>query len=146
MLKTQRSQKVSAQTLTMQEIEDAVRSDICIDLCYPYTVRSTLKKTSQHKIYAAIFTCLLSRALHLDIVIDYSTKKFLQTFERFVSFRGFPEFIHSDSGTQQVGANKALQGSFKMMKKDFLIKEFNFKGLRWEFAPGCAPWRQVCAE
>ena len=43
MLKTQRSQKVSAQTLTMQEIEDAVRSDICIDLCYPYTVQEKMK-------------------------------------------------------------------------------------------------------
>ena len=78
--------------------------------------------------------------------MDYSTKEFLQTFRRFVSLRGFPEVIHSDSGTQLVGANKALQGSFKIMNDDFLIKEFNFKGLRWEFAPGCAPWRQACAE
>ena len=121
-------------------------TNLCIDLFGPYNVRSNLKKTSHYKIYAAIFTCLFSREVHLDIVMDYSTKEFLQTFRRFVSLRGFPEVIHSDSGTQLVGANKALQDSFKIMNDDFLIKEFNFKGLRWEFAPGCAPWRQACAE
>ena len=119
-------------------------TNLCNDLFGPYNVRSNLKKTSLYKIYAAIFTCLLSRAVHLDIVMDYSTK-FLQTF-RFASLRGFPEVIHSDSGTQLIGANKALQGSFKHMNDNFLIKEFIFEGLRWEFAPGCAPWQQACTE
>ena len=121
-------------------------TNLCNDLFGPYNVRSNLKKTSHYKFYAVIFTCLFPRAVHLDIVMDYSTKEFLQTFRRFVSLRGFPEVIHSDSGTQLVGATKALQGSFKIMNDDFLIKEFNFKGLRWEFAPSCAPWRQACAE
>ena len=107
-------------------------TNLCIDLFDPYNVRSNLKKTSHYKIYLAIFTCLFSRAVHLDIVMDYSTKEFLQTLRRFVSLRGFPEVIRSDSGTQLVGANKALQGSFKIMNDDFLIREFNFKVLRWE--------------
>ena len=51
-----------------------------------------------------------------------------------------------DSGTQLVGANKIHQGSFKILNEDFFLKEYKFKGLRWEFAPICAPWRQACAE
>ena len=82
----------------------------------------------------------------MDVVTDCSTEDFLQTFRRFVALRGFPEVVHSDSGTQLVGANKQLQGNFKMMKQDVLEKEFSVKGVRWEFAPGCAPWRQACAE
>ena len=82
----------------------------------------------------------------MDVVTDCSTEDFLQTFRRFVALRGYPEVVHSDSGTQLVGANKQLQGNFKMMKQDVLEKEFSVKGVRWEFAPGCAPLRQACAE
>ena len=102
-------------------------TNLCFDLVGPYNARSNLKKTSHNKIYAVIFICLFSRAVHLDIVIDYSTKEFLQTIRTFVSPPGSPEVIHSDSGTQLVGAKKALQGNFKIMNEDFLIKEFNFK-------------------
>ena len=127
LLKTRRSLEALPQTLNMQEVEDA--------WVFTWTVRSTLKKTSLYKIYAAIFTCLFSRAVHLDIVMDYSTKEFLQTVGRFVPLRGFPEVILSDSGTHVVGANKALQGRFKMMNEDSLITEINFIDCHGNFHP-----------
>ena len=45
-----------------------------------------------------------------------------------------------------VGANRQLQSVYRVLDPDILSKELLFKGVRWEFAPGCAPWRQACAE
>ena len=121
-------------------------SSICVDLFGPYEVEDCFRKTTVRKIYAIIFTCLFSRAVYLDIVLSYSTEEFLQTFRRFVTIRGYPEVFHSDSGTQLVGANRQLQRVYRVLDPDILSKELLFKGVRWEFAPGCAPWRQACAE
>ena len=121
-------------------------ANICIDLFGPYEVKDCFRKTIIKKVYAAIFTCLFSRAVYLDIVMDYSTEEFLQTFRRFVTIRGYPEVIYSDSGTQLVGANRQLQENSHVLSQKHLSEELAFKGIRWEFAPGCAPWRQACAE
>ena len=121
-------------------------ANICIDLFGPYEVKDCFRKTILKKVYAAIFTCLFSRAVYFDIVMDYSTEEFLQTFRRFVTIRGYPEVIYSDSGTQLVGANRQLQENSHVLSQKHLSEELAFKGIRWEFAPGCAPWRQACAE
>ena len=84
--------------------------------------------------------------MNLDVVTDCSTEEFLQTFKRFVALGEYPEVVHSNSGTQLVGANKQLQGNFKMLSQYVLENEFGLKRVRWKLAPGCAPWRQACAE
>ena len=80
---------------------------------------------------------MFTRAIHLDVAAEYSTEAFLQAFRRFTSIRGTPEVIFSDSGTQLVGANAIIQAA---------MREMDRKDIRWEFAPGGAPWRQGCAE
>ena len=89
--------------------------------------------------------CLFSRAVYLDIVLNYSTEEFLQTFRRFVTIRGYPEVIQLDSGTQLVGANRQLQSVYRVLDPD-ILSELLFEGVRWEFAPGGAPRRQAYAE
>ena len=118
----------------------------CLDLFGPFEVIDCFRKCTRRKFNAVIYTCFFSRAVHLDVVTDCSAYKFLQTFRRFVVLRGYPEVLHSDSGTQLVGTNKQLQGNFKLIKQDILEKEISFKVVRWEFAPCSAPWRQACAE
>ena len=102
-------------------------TNICLDLFGPFEVRDCFRKCTRRKINAVKYTCLFSRAVHLDVVTDCSTEDFLQIFRRFVALRGYPEVVHSDSGTQLVGANKQLQGNFKMMKQDVLEMEFSVK-------------------
>ena len=37
------------------------------------------------KVYGAIFTCLVTRAIHVELVSDLTTDKFFMAFRRFIS-------------------------------------------------------------
>jgi hypothetical protein len=67
----------------------------------PYAVKVGRNKTAKH--YGVIFTCLNTRAIHLELAVDYSTMSYMQVLRRFFSIRGCPKFMLSDNGTQLVG-------------------------------------------
>ena len=64
----------------------------------PYLVKVVRNKTTKH--YAMIFTCLNTRAIHLELAVDYSTMSFMQVLRRFFSISGCPKFMLSDNSTQ----------------------------------------------
>ncbi|XP_064469989.1 uncharacterized protein LOC135384731 [Ornithodoros turicata] len=49
------------------------------------------------KSYIALFTCATTRAVHLELVADLTTKSFIMAFRRFISRRGAPSTIYSDN-------------------------------------------------
>ena len=104
-----------------------------LDLFGPFFVKDTVKRRITRKVYGVIFNCMVSRAIHLELVEGYDTQSFLVSFKRFTSIRGFPGYIHSDNGSQLVAANKELQ---EMTKKWNTSDIFNFgvnQGLVWSF-------------
>ncbi|XP_046843232.1 uncharacterized protein LOC124437283 [Xenia sp. Carnegie-2017] len=94
----------------------------------PLTVKVGRNKRTKH--YGVIFTCLNTRAVHLEIATDCSAMEFIQTLRRFFSIRGYPAEILSDNGTQFVGAltdlRKMIQGADKRLLQDYCAeKEYN---------------------
>ena len=75
----------------------------------PYTIHGEVQKRVRGKAYGVNFTCMISRAVYVDLAHDLSTDGFLQLFRRYVSIRGWPSKIYSDNGTQLVGASKELK-------------------------------------
>ena len=73
----------------------------------PYIVKIGRNKTTKH--YGVLFTCLNTRAVHLELAVDCSTLEFLQVLRRFLSIRGQPAMMMSDNGTQFVGAARELR-------------------------------------
>ena len=55
-----------------------------------------------------LFVCMSTRAVHLELVSDYTTATFLAAFQRFVSRRGRPQRVYSDNGTNFRGAARDL--------------------------------------
>ena len=53
----------------------------------PYNVKIGRNKTKKH--YGVIFTCLNTRAVHLELAVDLSTMEFIQVLRRFFSIRGY---------------------------------------------------------
>ena len=65
------------------------------------------KRTEKH--YSLIFTCLVTRACHLEPCPALTTDSFINAFRRFIARRGQPQYIRSDNGKNFVGARRELQ-------------------------------------
>ena len=50
--------------------------------------------------YVAVFVCLVTKAMHLEVVLDYSTDYFIAAFKRFISHYSLPSVMMSDNGTK----------------------------------------------
>lgn len=78
--------------------------------------------------YVAVFVCLATKAVHLELVSDLSTPGFLAAFRRFCARRGPPSHMYSDNGTNFVGANRVLKKEYKEILQT--IDENFFKNTR----------------
>ena len=61
------------------------------------------------KHYGVLFTCLPSRAIHLEVSNSLDTDSFLNAYRRFVCGRGPVRQLRSDQGTNFIGAMNELQ-------------------------------------
>ena len=76
------------------------------DYSGPFVVKVGRNKTAKN--YGVIFTCLNTRAVHLEVAVDCFTQEFLEVLWRFLAVRGSPKLIQGDNGTQFVGAEREL--------------------------------------
>ena len=67
-----------------------------VDFFGPMYVKSGRR---QLKRYGCLFTCLCTRAVHIEITHSLNTDSFICAMQRFVSRRGHPEKVYSDNGT-----------------------------------------------
>ncbi|KRY44482.1 hypothetical protein T03_15120, partial [Trichinella britovi] len=66
-----------------------------MDFAGPLFVRATRKTTSPR--YVCLITCMVSRAVHLELVPEMSTVGVLQALRRFMARRGRPAVIQTDN-------------------------------------------------
>ena len=67
-----------------------------IDYFGPFEIR--FGKRQRTKVRGVIFTCLTTRAIHLELVTNLTTDRFLMALRRFISIYGQPKVIRSDNG------------------------------------------------
>ena len=93
----------------------------------------------EFKRYGCIFTCLCSRAVHLEMSYDLSTDSFLSCLARFTARRGRPSEIMSDNGTNFVGAEKVLREELKKIDEGKIYRAMSQKGIKWKFIAARSP-------
>lgn len=115
-----------------------VFSQIGMDYGGPYLVKECKRRnTKTTKVYIALFICMATKAVHIDIVSDLTASAFLAAFDRFVARRGIPDSVFSDNGTNYVGAARQLKLLFQNEGTQNLIStRFPCK---WHFNPPAAP-------
>ena len=93
---------------------------------------------AQIKRYGCLYTCLTTRAVHLEVLYQMDTDSFINSFRRFVCRRGNPERVYSDQGTNLVGGHAELDTSIKQLDKARVITTFRSEGIDWVFIPPSA--------
>ena len=97
-----------------------------VDYFGPLTVkqgRGTRSTDGTSKRYGAIFTCLSTRAVHIELVGNLSTDNFILALRRFISKRGHPKNIFSDNGTNFTGTQRELAKSLKGLDQNRIEAE-----------------------
>ena len=90
-----------------------------VDIFGPFLVKNRRTETNR---YGAIFTCLTTRAIHVEMTYDLTTDAFIQALRKFVAIRGPIRLLRCDNGTDFVGANKELTRSIQIIKSETLRK------------------------
>ncbi|KAK2899432.1 hypothetical protein Q8A73_005517 [Channa argus] len=80
----------------------------------------TKQGRKEYKRYGLIFTCLSSRAVHIEMLEDLTTDAFINALRCFIAIRGTVRQIRSDQGTNFVGAKNELAKALKEVDKDIL--------------------------
>ena len=79
------------------------------------------------KLYGVLFTCLVSRAVHIETTKTMDTDSFILAPRRFIARRGNVRSIRCDNGSNFVGAEKELAKSFEGMDhrkiKHFMLNQ-----------------------
>ena len=110
----------------------------------PYPVKISRNKCAKY--YGVIFTCMVTRAIHLELTVDYSTMEFLQTPRWLFAIRGQPALLMSDNRSQLVGAERELEEMIRGWNRKEL-KEFGAEQeMEWKFTTPGAPHHNGVAE
>ena len=91
------------------------------------------------KRYGCLFTCLVTRAVHLEVTHTLSTDSFLLAVRRFISRRGPPVTIFSDNGTNIVGGERELREGINNLHQEKIENVLAAKHIEWRFSPPSAP-------
>ena len=97
-----------------------------VDFAGPLYVQSDNGET---KSYVCLFTCAVSRAVHLEIVPDLTESSFLQAFCRFSSRKSLPLVMISDNASTYLASAETLS---QLFQSPSLKEAFGRQGIEWE--------------
>ena len=113
-----------------------------VDYAGPFSLRaSSGRGIKSIKGCICLFVCLVTKAVHLEVVTSLSTQSFIAAFKRFISRRGPCSEMYSDNATNFKGAAAELINMFS--KASTFYKEvshaFVSEGTTWSFIPPSSP-------
>ncbi|XP_061185158.1 uncharacterized protein LOC133193208 [Saccostrea echinata] len=108
-----------------------------VDVFGPWNVitRRTRGGSAHSKRWAVLFTCLYSRAVHIEVIEEMTSSSFINALRRFVAVRGTVSEFRSDRGTNFVGAAAELQMNVVNVEDNSLKIFLADKRIVWRFNP-----------
>ena len=83
------------------------------------------------KRYGVLFTCLVTRAVHLEVANTLETDSYINALRRFICRRGPVRQMGSDQGTNFVGAKRELKEALAEMDRDKVKAEMLRSNCDW---------------
>lgn len=112
-------------------------SYVGVDTFGPWSIvtRRLRGGTVNSKRWAVIFSCLTSRAVHIEVIEELSSSSFINALRRFISIRGPVKEFRSDRGTNFIGATTELDMKVINVEDPKLSKELLKQNIVWHFNP-----------
>lgn len=115
-----------------------------VDYAGPFYIKSSnLRRAKITKAYLCVFICMVTRAVHLEVVTDLSTECFLNALKRFIARRGKCKTIFSDCGSNFIGASNERREFSNFLCSEKLKNEVNASlsqdNISWKFIPPRSP-------
>ena len=114
-----------------------------IDYFGPFLVKyakHTRRNSALNKRYGVIYTCLTTRAIHLELAGDLSTDSFILSLRRFIARRGHVKVIRTDNGSNFIGAAAEIKEKLKQIDHKNISNFLSMKDIEWRFNPPHSPW------
>ena len=111
-------------------------SNTGVDYFGPFEVKF-MRKTMKR--WCCLFTCLTTRAVHIEVVPSLEAETCLTAITRFIARRGKPATILSNNGTNFVGAAKEMRDCINAWNQSDIETSLAQKDIKWKFNPPGAP-------
>ena len=129
-------------------------SEVDVDVAGPF--RTKRPRSRAHDLnYVLTVICRHTRAVHLEVMTEISTDRLIMAMSRVTSIRGRMAKVHSDNGTNFVGAKKAIVAHRGVeLNRDWnnldwtrIRQAETLTGIaEWSFSAPYAPWSNGLAE
>ncbi|GFU64060.1 integrase catalytic domain-containing protein [Trichonephila clavipes] len=94
----------------------------------------------ENKHYIVLFTCAVTRALHLELVNNLTTETFLLALRRFISRRGLCSKILTDNAKTFKKSELELKNLWKIISDPTVKAFYASHKIYWQFIIERAPW------
>ena len=120
---------------TDRTIDEPPFTNCGVDMFGPFLIKEGRKELKR---YGALFTCLSSRAVHIECTCSLETDSFIQALHRFVARRGNIRVLRNNNGSNFVGAQKELEKAYNEMdhqKIQFFLQNIGADYINWHRNP-----------
>ncbi|XP_053691589.1 uncharacterized protein LOC128740104 [Sabethes cyaneus] len=114
-----------------------------VDYASPFWIKQGSRRPTLTKAYVAVFVCMETKAVLLEVVSDLSTDAFLASLRRLIARRGRIHELHSDNATNFRGANHELNSLYQQFQNQQAVNAIESfcrsRESEWHFIPPDAP-------
>lgn len=101
-------------------------------------VPTTVARRTEKR-WGIIFTCLVSRAVYLEMAYSLDTSSFLMAFWTFARRRIRPDVVYSDTGTNLTAGEKELVARLERLNQTIIATELGAQTIEWTSPPSLPP-------
>lgn len=123
--------------LPLQRLAPNLRPFSFVGVDYMGPLEVTVGRRKEKR-WVALFTCMVTRAVHLEVAHGLTTQSCLMAISRFIARRDWPIEFLSDNGTNFQGASKELLALIRNIEFD-CADEYTNARTKWTFNPPMAP-------
>ncbi|XP_065088926.1 uncharacterized protein LOC135710334 [Ochlerotatus camptorhynchus] len=123
--------------LPVQRLTPYQRPFTYVGVDYLGPVEVTVGRHSEKR-WIVVFTCMVVRAIHLEIAYSLTAQSCIMAIRRFICRRGPAAEYFSDNGTNLKAASKEILQQIREMNKE-CAEEFTSARTCWHFNPPSAP-------